>query len=174
MKRLSSTLLLAAILFTGFGCAPKEETVSTQTTYENTQYGFALTYDTAVTELRVRPDTVREDEYLGIPVDFFVSIRNFVPNEKPENLAFLYAAKALTVEEFTQALTASDPANVQVVSTSEETVNGTVFTKVVSTTAALDDKTHYLWMNGETTLIFSVFLLKEELWQEVFQTFSLR
>ncbi len=174
MKRLSFALLLTTVLLTGFGCAPKADApIATpgQTVYENAEYGFALTYDPTVTEVKPRPDDVREDMYLGLPVDFFVSIRHFVPNEKPENLAYVYTAKNLSVEGFTKALTASDPANVKIISTGEETVNGVTFTKVLSTTAALDDKTHYLWIKGDTTLIFSVFLTQEELWQEVFQTF---
>jgi hypothetical protein len=172
MKRLFIALLLVPVL--GMGCvgagqSPTGETVVTDNTYKNAQYGFSFAYPTSV-EVHVREDSLRPSVYLGLDVDFFASVRDTVREEKPVNLAYFYDAKDLTTDAFTTALTASD-ASISVKSTEDVTINAIPLTKIVSTTAVGVDKTHYLFTASDgSTIIVSVFLYEEEYFQPIFDT----
>lgn len=173
MKRLFATLAILAVA--GFGCTNPGNDVPTAvdpswTVYENAEYGFSFAYPSNM-ELRQREEEDRADDYLGIQVDFFASLRDTVMDSQPTNVAWFYAAPGLTTEAFTEALVASNAGGaVQVKSTEDVTVNGIAMTKVVSTTEMGKDKTHYLVDRDGTTLVVSVFLMQEAAWDEVLAT----
>lgn len=171
MKRLFAALAILAVA--GFGCVAKQEEVAVDpnaTVYENAQYGFSFAYPSNM-ELRQREEEVRADEYLGIQVDFFASLRDTVMDTKPTNVAWFYAAPGLTTDAFAAALVASNADGaVQVKSMEDVTVNGLAMKKVTSTTEMGKDKTHYLVDRDGTMLIVSVYLMQEAAWDEVLQT----
>ncbi len=175
MKRL--LIALAAVALVGFGCFGKIEPAANTTTsapedwiaYENTVYGFALSYPTNM-ELRSRPEEEQTTEYLGLPVKFFASLRDTVRDTKPTPLASFYAAEQVTVEQFMTALTASDPEHVSVKETADVTLGSLPAKKVVSTTALGTDKVHYLLLKDTTFIIISQFLNEDEALDPVLAT----
>lgn len=158
MKKILPTLALLALV--GFGCAPAAPSpaASTDTHYANVEFGFAFDHSADV-EVRDREEKNRPDDYLGLNVDFFASVRDMVRDESPTTLAYLYAASGLTAEAFVAALEASDASGaVKVTSTEDVTVGGASMKKVTSTTQVGTDKIHYLWDHNGKTIIFSVFI----------------
>lgn len=159
MHKLFATLALVSLV--GFGCVVNEvpaPAASTTTMYVNQQYGFTLEHSQDV-EAKDREEKNRATKYLGLDVDFFVSIRNMVRDEKPSSLAFAYAVPGLTVDAFTAALVASDPTGAVAVTSVEDVTEGAVtMKKITSTTQVGSDKIHYLWDDRGTTIVFSVFI----------------
>lgn len=170
MKRFFLALSLVAVL--GFGCPEKkgELTVTNESAteneagsnvYSNSQYGFELTLPSTV-EAKPRPEEEQATDYLGLPVQFFVSIRDLVRDEKTVlNLAYVYAVPDLTVDGLVEALEKSS-AKVKVSARDVMDVNGVEVTKVVSSTEAGDDKTHYVFQGKDVTIVISVFLYQDE------------
>jgi|GEM_PF-2044860 len=144
-----------------------EEAVSTE--YRNEQYAFSFTHPSEM-EVRIREEANRQTDYLGLPVDFFISLRDVEREAKPLNIAFFYAAPGLTVDAFKTALEASDPASVKVTSTEDVEINGLKMTKVINTTALGADKQHYLFDRNGQTVIISVFLTEEPNFEPVLQS----
>lgn len=174
MKR--AFIALALVALTGFGCspAPTNDQADTSTAagpYENSQYGFAFTYPDNM-EVHVRSDDTRQTEHVGIPVDFFASLRDTKREDKPVNLAYFYAAPNTTTEQFVAALEASDPA-VKVKSQESVTINDIAMTKIVNSTAVGTDKTYYLFDGKDgSKVIVSVFLNEDQNFDPVLQTFK--
>ncbi len=160
MKKLLSSLALVALV--GFGCASSAPapTASSDAHYVNQEFGFTLDHSEAI-EIRDREAENRADDYLGLTVDFFASVRNVTREEKPVSLAFFYAVPGLSVEEFTSALEASDPNGAVKVIAEEDvdvTNGGVAMKKITSTTQMGTDKIHYLWDHDGTTIIASVII----------------
>ena len=160
MKKFLASLSLLPLV--GFGCAAAvapSMVASTETVYANNEFGFTLDHSKDV-EVRDREAENRPTKYLdGLDVDFFASVRDVVRDDKPTNLAFLYAAPGLTVDAFQAALEASDlDGGVKVKSSEDVTEGGISMRKIVSTTQLGTDKIHYLWDDNGKTIIFSVFI----------------
>lgn len=173
MKRLFAALVLLAVA--GFGCtdAAKNGAVAVDpdaTVYENAQYGFSFAYPSTM-DVRQREEEVRATQYLGIDVDFFISLRDIVRDDKPTNIAWFYAAPGLTAEAFSAALVASNASGaVQVTSTEDVEVGGLEMKKVTSTTEMGADKVHYLVDRDGTLIIVSVFIGETSAWDGVLAT----
>lgn len=169
MKKLLAVASL--LLFAGFGCAsPGTPSPAATQTYANTEYGFSFAHPTN-DEVRVREQENRADTYLGLPMDFFASLRDLhrAGETTPINLAYLYAAKDMTVPQFKQALEASGE-NVAVKSVEDVTVNGVKLVKTTSTTDMGTDKVHYLLDCGGTMIVFSVFISENANFDPILQT----
>ncbi|OGL67228.1 hypothetical protein A2856_04200 [Candidatus Uhrbacteria bacterium RIFCSPHIGHO2_01_FULL_63_20] len=164
MKRLFASA--AILMLVGAGCAGRPDEDLTE--YANAQYGFAFDYPDGL-EVRVRPDDVRAAKYLGLDVDFFASLRDLTKGEKPENIAFFYAAEGLSADTFVQALEGSGPA-IAVKSREDLRKNGIALTKITSTTESGEDKTHYLFDRGGHTVIVSEFLYQHELFAPILES----
>jgi hypothetical protein len=164
MKRLLFALSLVVVL--GFGCTQKKGELSVTPVdtkaesagvYTNAQYGFEVALPRGV-EAKPRVEDDRQTEYLDLPVDFFVSIRDTVIDPKTVvNLAYVYASPDLTVDGLVAALEKSS-AQVKVKTRDVINVNGVEVTKLVSTTEAGEDKTHYVFQGKDATIVMSVFL----------------
>lgn len=175
MKRFLATL--AVISLVGFGCVGGESVptggavaTSTDTRYENAQYGFALDYPRNI-EARVREEDTRQTKYLGLDADFFLSIRDVDREDKATTLAYFYAIPGMTTDLFTSALTASNAEGAITVKSVEDVeINGVMMKKVVSTTELGSDKTHYLFDGNGTPVVVSVFLEEQEAFEPIFQS----
>lgn len=169
--------VVALVALTGFGCAAKAPVASgpanTQT-YENAEYGFSFMYP-ANDEVHVRDADLRADTYLGQKMDFFASLRDLHRTGETAaiNLAFLYAAKGLTVAQFRQGLEESGK-NVAVKGVVPVTINGIALTKVTSTTDIGVDKVHYLLERNGTTVVFSVFINENKNFDPILQTLKVQ
>ncbi len=177
MKKL---LIAAALLaLVGFGCAkaPVATNVAVSEggkSYDNAQYGISLTLPRDV-EMRQREDAVRKTKYLGLDVDFFASLRDLVRDAKPTNLAFLYAAPKLSVDDFEKALVASsENGAVKVKSTEDVTIGGIAMKKITSTTEMGEDKVHYLFDAKGSTIIVSEFIGENEEFEPILGTISVK
>ena len=164
-------LAVAAIVAAIFFFQPKPAPVSVPDTnvYQNEQYAFGFTYPKNM-EVRIREEENRQTDYLGFPVDFFISLRDIEREDKPVNIAMFYAAQGLTVDAFKAALEASDPVSVTVTATEDVDVNGLKATKVTSTTAVGIDKTHYLFDRNGQTVVVSVILQEVSTFQPIFDS----
>lgn len=166
-------VLFAALVLVGAGCAkpvpvdPGPGFVGTA--YENREFGFAFDYPDYV-GVNVRKDDARAFTYNGIPVDFFLSIRDVVRESVPENLAYVYAAQGLSQDAFVQSITDTDP-NASVTSIQPVTFGDLEMVEIVNTTDIGDPKTHYLFDVNGTTIIISVFLGEEENIAPIMKTF---
>jgi len=164
---------VAAIIAAIFFFQPKapSEPVADTNVYQNDQYKFGFTYPKNL-DVRVREDENRQTDYLGMPVDFFISLRDVEREEKPVTLAVFYASPTLSIDAFKTALEASDPASVKVTATEELSIGGLAMTKVTSTTAIELPKTHYLFDREGQTVIVSVILQEEANFAPVLETFT--
>lgn len=175
MKKLLA--LVALLALTGFGCAAKTDgpaPLANTQTYTNTQYGFSVMYPEN-DEIRVREEDVRADKYLGRDVDFFASLRDLKrPKENaPFTLAYVYAAKGMSVAAFKQALEESGK-DIAVKSTKEVKMNGVKMTKVTSTTDSGVDKIHYLLDRNGTLVIFSISISQDAVVEAIMQSISVK
>jgi hypothetical protein len=169
MKRL--LLGLALLTLVGAGCAAPAVKPADTTTYANAQYGFAFEYPAKTMDVHVREDAIRKAKYLGLDADFFASVRDTVQDPKNlTTLAYLYAVPGLTVDAFKAALVKS-ATGITVKETTPHTVNGIQMTKIVSTTASGEDKTHELFTLNGQTIIIDEFLFQEKEFDAVLSTF---
>ena len=163
---------LCSLLMIGAGCPRFYEADTLSQTvkpdfeaslYTNVDYGFGFYYPSSM-DVKPRPAEEWETDYLGLPADFFLSVRNNKQSEgERENLLFFYATKeSVALDQFLEALTSSDPASIQILETEEYTQGGLTLTKVISTTASGTDKIHYLFWQKDRLIILSDFLLQEE------------
>lgn len=176
MKKLAVIFFSLALL--GAGCfGPKPEPVPENslvfefdgTTYTSDAYGFSIDYPSNM-EMKVRPPETQGTSYQGIPAMFFVSLRDTVREAEPVSIAYFYAAENLTVEAFEAALVAFDPPNVSVISKETYTQGGLTITRITSTTAMGENKTHYLFPNGSNMIIVSQMMLEDEAFTPVLKT----
>ncbi len=178
LKHLLASLSLIAVA--GFGCrsfplspstAPAETEQSTG--YQNSQYGFGFDYPKSM-DVHNRTDETRATDYLGMNVDFFVSLRDIVMDTKPTTIAYFYAVTpAITADGFKISLEATNPNGaVKVTNVEDVTVNGIAMKKVTSTTEMKQDKTHYLFDTNGSTIIVSVFLNQESAFEGVLPSFQ--
>ncbi|MFA6131893.1 MAG: hypothetical protein WC702_02365 [Patescibacteria group bacterium] len=171
-------LVLIALTLTAFGCqkfgggSPKVHVPSGWTTYSDTAYNFAVSYPDTM-ELRERPSEDQDSTYAGLNGKFFVSIRDISrEGEGPATLALFYAFKNVSVEQFSEALQASDQGNIAIGEITDVTQGGIAMKKMISTTAIGMDKTHYLFQNGEDLIVVSVILGEEEVFKPIFETIT--
>jgi hypothetical protein len=178
-----SFFFIGMILFLGLlgsGCprlSQKDETPSNPATqkdftYQDSLYGFIFDYPSGV-EMKPRPIEIQDTDYLGIPMKFFASLRDYRQGgESPENIFFFYAAnKDLTIDDFTKALIASDPTSITISQTQSFEQGGLSLTKIINTTASGVEKTHYLfWQNGQL-IVLSQFLHQTEVADSMIKTF---
>lgn len=122
-------------------------------------------------EMRVRGDAVRESSYVGLPVDFFASLRDLVRDAKPTNIAYFYAAKDMTVASFSEALVASGE-GIEIVSTEQTKLGSLEATKIESTTQAGEPKYHYLVPVKDAMLIVSVFIGESDAFDAMADSFT--
>ena len=176
MKRLA--IILASLALVGAGCfgGQEEETLEKNlvfefdgTTYTSDTYGFSIDYPTNM-EMKVRPPENQDTSYLGLPMKFFVSLRDTVREADPLSIAYFYAAENLTLEAFEAALVASDPPNISVSAKETYTQGGLTITKVTSTTAMGENKLHYLFPSGTSMIIVSQIMLEDEAFDPIIQT----
>jgi hypothetical protein len=168
MRRLLTSLAVLAVV--GVGCVSQPAVPEGTTLYENEQYGFAFAYPPNL-EARVRDEELRQTQYLGLKVDFFLSLRDTVRDKKPTNIAWFYAAPGLTTDGFKASLEASDTNGaVKVTAMESVKINNLELTKVTSTTEIGTDKYHYLFDGNGTTVIISVFVAEETAFDPVLQT----
>jgi len=173
MKRLLISLCAVALLGAGcLGFGPRESAFvpvfENGGVYTNSEFGFVLEYPSEL-EVRVRPDDVRESTYLGMDVDFFASLRDITRDDSSINIAYFFSIPELTLDEFTAALEASSE-NVEVVSVEDFQANDLSMKKIVSTTDIEIDKQHYLFEHGGTTILLSVFLEEEAVFDPIVAT----
>ncbi len=166
MKRLLISLI--ALALAGFGCAGPVIPAG-NTTYENPQYGFAFSYPKEM-DVRSRDEGVRQTTYIGLPADFFASVRDVVRDSKPTNVFYLYAMKDVTVDTFKDALVKSG-AGIEITSAEETKLGEMSATKITSTTEAGEPKYHYLVPVKDALLIVSVFLNESAVFDPIGATF---
>lgn len=155
--------VMALLVLTGAGCHNLSTTYDPEfetTPYFNEEFGFAFDH-TADYDINERAQEHRPFSYIGLDVDFFASLRNLVIASSPESVAYLYAAPGLTVEQFVNALEASDDLT-EVVSSETTKTNDLQVTEVVSTTQAETNKSHFVFDRGGTLIIISKFLHTDE------------
>lgn len=136
--------------------------------YSNDEYNFTFSYGNDF-NAKTREEDNRDFEYLGEDVDFFLSFRDVVSDKKPVSIAFFYALPGGDMERFETMVNDSDKAG-EVKRTESMDVNGIDVTKVISSTAAGTDKTHYLFKRGDVLIISSVFLNQEDSFEQVLET----
>lgn len=136
--------------------------------YTSDEYNFAFSYGNDF-NAKTREEDNRDFEYLGEDVDFFLSFRDVVSDKKPVSIAFFYALPGGDLERFETMVNDSDKAG-EVKRTESMDVNGIDVTKVVSSTAAGTDKTHYLFKRGDALIISSVFLNQEDSFEQILET----
>lgn len=164
------------LMTAGAGCAmpglkPADEAPKTAA-YENAEYGFALEYPVPQMEVRERPAEEQDTTYVGKPVKFFASLRDLKREDKPVSITYFYAFDGVTFEQFTEALVATDPANVKIVETTDVEKGGLKMKKVVSTTAIGDNKIHYVWTKDAKLIVASQFLNEDAAFGPVLETFK--
>jgi hypothetical protein len=165
----SLLISLGILMLVGAGCfsvgnLPEEyeSPFENPNTYTNTEFGFALDYP-ETHDVNVRGDDVRSQEYVGIEMEFFASLRDMVREDgTPENIFWMYAKEGLSVEEFTDALVNTGNGHVAISSTETATYNDIEMTKVESTTEVDMPKLHYLFDRNGTTIVLSIFLHENE------------
>lgn len=177
LKRLFASLTVIVVL--GFGCTstitPKAESPAEElsTGYQNSQYGFGFDYPKSM-DVHNRTDETRATDYLGMNVDFFVSLRDVVMDTKPTTVAYFYAVTPqITSDTFKASLEASSPNGaVKVTNVEDISINNIDMKKITSTTEMDQDKTHYFFQQADSTIIVSVFLNQEALFDGVVKTFQ--
>ena len=168
-------LLLIALTLTAFGCqkfgggAPKVNVPDGWTTYQNTEYNFAMSYPDNI-EFNQRSTDQLDSTYVGMPAKFFLSIRDIKREEKATTLALFYSFSDMSVEKFSEALVASDPGSITIKETTDVTQGGFAMKKIISTTAMGTDKTHYLFESGDNLIVISIVLAEEEAFRPMFET----
>jgi hypothetical protein len=121
-------------------------------------------------EMKERALDQQDSTYAGLNSKFFASLRDTEREKNPTTLALFYAIKDVDYEKFNEALVASDPEFITIKETSDIDQGGILMKKVVSTTAMEVDKTHYLFMGGDSLIVVSVVLNEEEVFRSVFET----
>lgn len=173
-------LFLFVFIFLGIGCrfVSQEEKnsylspFSEGLIYQSENYGFLFDYPKNI-EVEERPLFQQQTMYLNIPVQFFLSIKQPSKeiSETTENIFYLYVTENIAdIQTFQEQLEASDPENIQVLSTEHIEQNGLALTKIISTTALGVEKTHYLFWQENTLIIFSQFLHQEDIGQQIIST----
>lgn len=157
-------IALFTLVLVGAGCSSGPQVFEGEL-YENTEFGFSYNYPEYM-DVNVRTSDVRQYNYLGIDLDFFVSVRDIVISDKPHNIAYFYAAKGLTVEQFVDKLKSSSTV-IEFKSADQMEVNDLKLTRVLNTTQYGTDKVHYLFNRGSQTIIVSVFIEQEETFDEM-------
>ncbi|MFH1253251.1 MAG: hypothetical protein V1664_02865 [Candidatus Uhrbacteria bacterium] len=155
-------LLVVGLLFVGFGCQknnnqPKVDVPFGWINFESADYGFAVSYPDNF-ELRSRPLEQQDSSYVGLPGNFFASLRDVKREQNSVTIAAFYAFKDVSVEKFSEALKASDPDNITIKETSDLSQGGLAIKKITSTTAMGTDKIHYVFLSGENLIVISVIL----------------
>ncbi|PJA47300.1 hypothetical protein CO172_02210 [Candidatus Uhrbacteria bacterium CG_4_9_14_3_um_filter_36_7] len=166
--------LFIVIVFFGAGCPNffSQNNKSNMTPYDEQEemfvykdptYKFVLEYPSGI-EIKPRPSEFHKTDYLGIPVDFFLSIRDYRQGtEAPENIFYVYSADSnLTTDTFINALIASDPSSISILNQELIEQGKLTITKIVSTTASGVEKRHYLFSINQSVIIFSEFLHQQE------------
>ena len=167
-RRLFACSMMSVVVLFGFGCAKApESTPVVLKTYSNEQYGIIFDYPENM-ETKDRTES-RMMKYAGLDVDFFASLRDIKREVKATNIAAIYAAKALTTDQFVTAL-GTLGANAQIKNTQTEVYHGLTVKKIVTSTDIGSDKTYYVLERNGNLVIFSVFLGQETFFESVLQT----
>lgn len=168
-------LLLIALTLTAFGCqkfgggAPKVTVPDGWATYQNPGYGFAMSYPSNV-EAKQRSDDQLDITYVGLPAKFFLSVRDTEREDSLTVIAQFYSFSDLSVEKFSEALVASDQGNITIKETADVTQGGIAMKKIVSSTAAGIDKTHYVFKSGNNLIVIGIPLGEDEAFKPLFET----
>lgn len=172
MKKL--LLILVAVILVGAGCFNKggEEIIPVVdgTEYQSRDFGFSLRYPDEM-EVNERKQSNWAFTYSGMEVDFFLSLRDIVREDKATSLVYFYAVDEISTNDFTQKLEEAIEGT-EIVSTEKVERGDFKMVKVVNTTQIEEDKTHYLFNRNGKTIIASVFLGEEELVEPVMHTFK--
>lgn len=137
--------------------------------YEDADYGFSFRFP-GYMETHLRDKDTRAYKYLGLDVDFFLSLRDTVREDKPISLAYFYAAKGLTTDGFVEAIKNNKD---EVKSIEDVELGGVAAKRIVSTTQTAGlEKTHYVFERNESLIIVSVFLEEEKAVELVLGTMS--
>src|SRR3990167_2745311 len=158
MKRLLISLCGLALVAAGCFTKPPA-TLENQTTYTNTEYGFAFDYPAERMEVRDRPQNdQRRWPFSGIDTDFFSSIRDLSPksNGAPINIANMHATQGKDVVAFVEALDAEPEVNI--LSQEEVRMGQVPMTKLVVSTPAGMDRHIYFFFSKSSLIIFSIAL----------------
>jgi hypothetical protein len=164
----NSIALLVAVLLMGLAAywyeyRPQKEWTVTEGSlwYEDTEHGFVFAYSKDF-DVNVRDSDHWATQYAGVSVDHYLSIRDIVSEEKPNNSAFVYAMRGGSVDAFIQSLE-QNVKGAKLESRTQESNGDFNITKLVSTTEQPETlKTHYVFESKGYLIIFSVFLGEEE------------
>jgi len=173
MKR--TILLVVCFALFGFGCMRSSvplQLTSVQTgwnTYVNVDYRFSFDYPSGM-EMRSRPSEQQATEYMDLPGKFFASLRDVTREDQPVSIAYFYAMDGKTIDQFLEALKASDSQNVLIKETVDMEKGKIQMKKVVSTTALGVDKVHYLFVDGTTLVVISQFMNENVAFEPIIQT----
>jgi len=168
-----------AVFLVGAGCADSKASLqsspSSAQTYENVDYGFVFDFSKGM-EMKPRPQEQQATLFYGLPANFFASLRDLNrPDEKEiVSIAYFYVMENVSLDQFTSALTASDPQNVRVLETTDLSSGGLNMKKIVSTTASGINKTNYLFWRETNAIVVSVMLEEEPVFDPILQTFRIK
>ena len=169
MKRF--LLIVGALAILGAGCVKATTPSAMSGAYRQPDYGFAFQYPAETMDAHERASAIQDFAYLGLPVKYFVTLRDTVRDMGATNLAAFYAAENLSTDAFIEALVASGAKREDVAQ--EAVKNGEIaMTKVTSPTESGETKTHYLFDHSGKTIIILVYLFEDEAFKPVLATFK--